>query len=71
MASETWTLDRVVERVLADARLERVRDRCTVLAALARWEDLSAEAYAEAGDGVCRDFALDEYPWTQVATAGD
>ncbi len=71
MANRTWTLERVVEAVLADPRLSRVRDRCAVLAALARWEDLSAEAYAEAGDGVCKDFALDAYPWTELATRSD
>jgi para-nitrobenzyl esterase len=71
MASETWTLERVVGHVLADPRLESVRDRCAVLASLARWEDLSAEAYATAGDATCKDFALDAYPWAEFATRGD
>jgi para-nitrobenzyl esterase len=65
MASETWTLERVVERVLADSRLERVRDQCAVLASLARWDDLSEEAYATAGDALCEEFALDAYPWDE------
>jgi hypothetical protein len=71
MASETWTLERVVGHVLADARLEDVRDRCAVLASLARWEDLNAEAYATAGDAMCKDFALDAYPWAELATRDD
>jgi para-nitrobenzyl esterase len=71
MASETWTLEKVVADVLADPRLARPRDRCGVLYALARWEDLSREAYAAAGGGVCRAYALDAYPWTDLAAAAE
>jgi para-nitrobenzyl esterase len=71
MASETWTLERVVADVLADPRLSRARDRCGVLHALARWEDLSLADYATVGGGVCRDFAFDAYPWTDVAVASE
>jgi len=59
MAGETFTMEKVVAQVLEDPRLSRTRDRCGVLHALARWEDLSPEAYAEAGGGVCRAYALD------------
>jgi para-nitrobenzyl esterase len=67
MASETYTMERVVAEVVADPRLESARERCSVLHALARWDDLSAEDYAAAGGGICRDYALDAYPWTAVA----
>jgi para-nitrobenzyl esterase len=69
MASETWTMDKVVAEVLEDPRLSRTRDRCGVLYALARWEDMSRDEYAAAGGGVCRDYALDAYPWTDLAAA--
>ena len=71
MASETWTMERVVAEVLADPRLARARDRCGVLHALARWDDLSRDEYASAGGGVCRDFAFEAYPWTDVAAVGE
>jgi para-nitrobenzyl esterase len=71
MSSETWTLEKVVADVLADPRLPLPRDRCGVLYALARWEDLSREAYAEAGGGLCRDYALDAYPWTDLAATSE
>jgi hypothetical protein len=71
MASQTWTLPRVVAEVLEDPRLSRARDRCGVLYALTRWEDMSREDYATAGGGVCRDYALDAYPWTEVAATGE
>ena len=71
MASETWTLERVVADVLADPRLARARDRCGVLHALARWEDLSRADYATVGNGACRDFAFDAYPWTDVAATDE
>jgi len=69
MASETWTMDRVLTEVLADPRLARARDRCGVLHALARWDDLSRDQYASAGGGVCQDFAFEAYPWPDVAAA--
>jgi para-nitrobenzyl esterase len=70
MASETWTMARVLAEVLEDPRLARARDRCGVLHALARWDDLSRDEYAAAGGGVCREFAFEAYPWTDVAAAG-
>jgi len=67
MASETWTMEKVVAEVLADPRLADARARCGVLYALARWEDLSRIEYAAAGGGACRDYAFERYPWTDVA----
>ena len=67
MASETWTLQEVVAEVLSDPRLAEPRDRCGVLHALVRWEDLSRIEYGAAGGGACRDFAFEAYPWTDVA----
>jgi para-nitrobenzyl esterase len=67
MASETWTMEKVVADVLADPRLADARARCGVLYALVRWEDLSRIEYASAGGGACRDYAFESYPWTDVA----
>jgi para-nitrobenzyl esterase len=67
MASETWTMQKVVAEVLSDPRLAEPRDRCGVLHALVRWEDLSRIEYGAAGGGACRDFAFEAYPWTDVA----
>jgi para-nitrobenzyl esterase len=71
MASETYTMERVVADVVADPRFEDARERCSVLHALTRWDDLSPGDYAAAGGGLCRDYALDAYPWTDVASATD
>jgi para-nitrobenzyl esterase len=69
MASETWTLPRVVASVLADPRLDQPRQRCGVLHALAAWDYMSRDEYTSAGGGVCADFAFDAYPWADVAAA--
>ena len=71
MASETWTMEKVVAEVLADPRLPEARDRCGVLHALARWDDLPRTDYATAGGGLCRDHAFDAWPWKDVAASGD
>ena len=57
----------VRNRVLVRDVLDKPRDRCGVLHALARWEDLSRADYAAAGGGLCRDYAFEAYPWTDVA----
>jgi para-nitrobenzyl esterase len=67
MASETWTMQKVVAEVLSDPRLADARERCGVLHALVRWEDLSRIEYGAAGGGACRDYAFEAYPWTDVA----
>jgi len=70
MASETWTIERVVAEVLADPRLAEPRARCGVLRALALWGSLPREEYARVGDGVCAPYAFDAYPWRDVVAAG-
>ncbi|HEY8493152.1 MAG TPA: carboxylesterase family protein [Myxococcota bacterium] len=70
MASETWTIERVVSEVLADPRLAEPRARCGVLRALALWGNLPREEYARVGDGVCAPYAFDAYPWRDVVAAG-
>jgi len=69
MASQTWNVARVVDKVLADPRLTAARDRCGVLHALAAWDYVSRAEYGSAGGGVCSDYAFEAYPWTDVASA--
>ena len=71
MAAETWDIERVLAKLLADPRLAEARDRCGVLHALTAWDYVSRDAYASAGGGVCRDLAFDAYPWTDVAVASE
>jgi para-nitrobenzyl esterase len=71
MASETWTMEKVVAEVLADPRLPETRDRCGVLHALARWDDLPRADYATVGGGMCQNYAFDAWPWKDVAASGD
>jgi para-nitrobenzyl esterase len=61
MASETFTVDRVVADLLVDPRLATARDRCTVLRNLTEWRYLSREKYA--GIDICGSYAYDAYPW--------
>jgi para-nitrobenzyl esterase len=70
MASETWTLDRVVAEVLADPRLTDARKRCQVLRTLALWDYLEIDDYAKVGDGACSAYAFDAYPWGRMAATG-
>jgi para-nitrobenzyl esterase len=67
MASDTWSMDRVVAETLADPRLAEPPQRCGVLRALAAWEYLSRADYASAGEGACAAYAFEAYPWTDVA----
>jgi hypothetical protein len=60
-------MERVVADVVADPRLADARERCSVLVAMTRWDDLAPEDYAAAGGGICKAYALDAYPWTDVA----
>jgi para-nitrobenzyl esterase len=70
MGSETWTIDRVVAELLADPRLADARKRCQVLRALALWDYIDVAEYAKVGDGTCSGYALDAYPWGEVAASG-
>ncbi len=67
LASETFTIDKVVVDLLADSRLGSARARCSVLRALTDWEYLNRDRYASTT--VCRDFAYEAYPWPDVAAA--
>jgi hypothetical protein len=69
MSADTWSMDRVVAAILADERLDDALDRCRVLAGLTQWDYIDAAQYAAAGSGACRAFALDGYPWEEVAAA--
>ena len=65
LASETFTLERVVGDLLVDPRLPTARSRCSVLRNLTEWEYLSIEQYA--ATQVCQDYAYEAYPWPEVA----
>jgi para-nitrobenzyl esterase len=66
LASETFTLEKVIAQLMDDPRLTDDRDRCAIVRALAEWRYLSQEQYA--GTGACGDYAYDAYPWPDVAT---
>ncbi len=70
MSSDTWTIGRVVASVLEDERLEDPRDRCRVMAGLTQGDYIGPKDYAAAGGGACRTYALDAYPWDDVAAGG-
>jgi para-nitrobenzyl esterase len=70
MAAETWSLEKIVARVLDDPRLADRRARCGVLRELAR-DYLAPADYAAAGGGTCADLALDAWPWHDVAAGGE
>jgi para-nitrobenzyl esterase len=65
LASETFTVDKVVAELMDDPRLTDARDRCAILRALTEWRYLSRERYA--ATGVCGSYAYDAYPWRDVA----
>ena len=66
LASETFTIDRVVDELMVDPRLASDRDRCSVLRSLVEEDYLSREQYA--GMGICAEYAYDAYPWPDLAT---
>ena len=66
LASETFTVDRVVAELTVDPRLASARDRCAVLHALAEWRYLSPEEYAAID--ICGSYAYGAYPWPDVAS---
>jgi len=65
LASETFTIDRVVAELREDPRLATDRDRCKLLRNLAEWRYLSQEKYAALD--ICEGYAFDDYPWLEVA----
>jgi para-nitrobenzyl esterase len=64
LASETFTVGRVVAELMVDPRLATARDRCTVLRNLTEWNYLSREKYA--GVDICGGYAYDAYPWPDL-----
>ena len=66
LASETFTVDRVVADLMVDPRLASTRDRCAVARDLTEWRYLSREKYAAIE--ICGSYAYDAYPWPDVAT---
>jgi para-nitrobenzyl esterase len=67
MSSDTYTMDRVVAEVVADARFPTTRDRCATLRQLTEWGNLTRSQYASAGSSVCVEYAYEAYPWRDVA----
>jgi len=65
LASETFTVEKVVAELMEDARLTDDRDRCAILRAMAEWRYLSPETYA--ATEVCGGYAYDAYPWRDVS----
>ena len=61
LASETFTVERVVAELMEDPRLASARDRCAVLRNLTEWRYLSREQYAAID--ICGSYAYDAYPW--------
>ena len=57
LASETFSIDRVVAEVMEDPRFTTDRDRCTLLWSLTEWRYLSPEQYAALD--VCEAYAFD------------
>jgi para-nitrobenzyl esterase len=66
LASETFTVERVIAELIDDPRLATGRDRCSVLRGLAEGRYLSREQYAAID--VCASYAFDAYPWPDVAS---
>jgi para-nitrobenzyl esterase len=69
-ASETWTIADVVAAIGRDPRLADARDQCAVLRNMADWEYIDPGEYASANGAVCARYALDAYPWSDVAAGG-
>lgn len=67
LASETFTVEKVVAQLMEDPRLTDDRDRCAILRALAEWRYLSREQYA--GVEACGGYAYQAYPWPESPPA--
>jgi para-nitrobenzyl esterase len=64
MSSETVTQEEVIERVANDPRFESWRERCEVYQGFVAWsEGMDEERYQSVGEGACRPYPLDAYPW--------
>jgi para-nitrobenzyl esterase len=61
LSAEAVTRDGIVASVESDARLPDWEAKCAILGNFVRWgRDLSAERYAELGNGACGAFPLEE-----------
>jgi para-nitrobenzyl esterase len=65
LASETFTVEKVVAQLLDDPRLADDHDRCAILRSLTEWRYLSREEYA--ASDVCGSYLFDAYPWLETA----
>jgi para-nitrobenzyl esterase len=67
LASETFTIERVVAEVMADSLLASNGHRCAVLRSLVEEGYLSREQYA--GTAICGPYRYDAYPWPESAAS--
>jgi para-nitrobenzyl esterase len=67
LASETWTLEKVMAAIDSDPRLPNPRDKCALLRNLATDEYITRSEYASANGELCAEFAFAAYPWSDVA----
>jgi para-nitrobenzyl esterase len=66
MAAETVTQEEVIERVATDPRFESWRERCEVYQGfVGRIPRMTEERYESVGEGACRAYPLDAYPWQE------
>jgi para-nitrobenzyl esterase len=64
MSSEAVAQEEVIERVSTDPRFESWRERCEVYKDYVGWvASLSEEEYRSVGEGACRAYPIDAYPW--------
>jgi para-nitrobenzyl esterase len=64
MSSETVTQEEVSKRIATDPRFESWRERCEVYRGyVGRIARMDEERYQSVGEGACRAYPLDAYPW--------
>jgi para-nitrobenzyl esterase len=65
MSAETVDTPTLLAQIATDDRFESPRERCNLYYQLARrGRTISEEEYATVGDGACRDFPFESYPWS-------
>jgi para-nitrobenzyl esterase len=67
LASETVSLEEVVAAIGADPRLDTPVEKCAVMRNLVAWDYIPVDAYAQANGAICNGYALDAYPWKDMA----
>jgi para-nitrobenzyl esterase len=66
MSSEAVTQEAVIERVATDPRFESWRERCEVYRMFVRRSARMSEGrYESVGEGACRAYPIDGYPWQE------